>query len=107
MRIEVANLGFVTQSPHESVRCGIRLSFLSELRDPLIALGVAHAILGRVTAFFLLDESYLSNVRLHLLAARAEQEIATLNVRRFAPEHRCARILFFAVFLILFVLSGC
>ena len=62
-------------APSAAIRGGVGLSFLTDLRDPFVALGVAHLILGRIAASLLLDERQLADVGLHFFAARAEQQV--------------------------------
>ncbi len=68
---EIGNLCFVTESPQQSIGCRVGLGFFSDLRDPLVALGVFHAVFRRVAARFLFDKSDSGDVGLHLLAAGA------------------------------------
>src|SRR5690349_7774372 len=90
MRNEVSDLGFVTERPQQSISSRVGLGLLADLRDPLVALSVFNAILSRESTFLLFDKSEPADIRLHLFAAGAENQITTLEIGRLVPHDRVA-----------------
>src|SRR5689334_7840633 len=75
-RHEVVDLCCVTEPVKQSDGRSLRLSFLSDLRNPLMTRSVADAILLRVAALLLFYERDASQIWTHGCAAWSQKKIA-------------------------------